>query len=114
MYPEKVTVCCGLWAGGTIGPYFFKDAANRNVTVNGERYREMKANFFLLLFELDLQNIWFQQDGAICHIARLVINLLRGEFGEHFISRSGSVNWPPRSCNLTQRRLKRLFFVGLC
>ena len=43
---EKVTVWCGLWAGGIIGPYFFKDAANRNVTVNGERYREMISNFF--------------------------------------------------------------------
>ena len=46
MHPEKVTVCCGLWAGGIIGPYFFKDAANRNVTVNGQRYREMISNFF--------------------------------------------------------------------
>ena len=41
MHPEKVTVWCGLWAGGSIGPYFFKVSANRNVTVNGERYREM-------------------------------------------------------------------------
>ena len=38
MHPEKVTVWCGLWAGGNIGLYFFKDAANRNVTVNGERF----------------------------------------------------------------------------
>ena len=29
------------------------------------------------------------------------MDLLRGEFGEHFISRSGPVNWPPRSCGLT-------------
>ena len=29
------------------------------------------------------------------------MDLLRGEFGEHFISRSGPVNWPPRSCDLT-------------
>ena len=28
MHPEKVSVWCGLvWAGGIIGPYFFKDAA---------------------------------------------------------------------------------------
>ena len=33
MHPKKVTV----WCGGIIEPYFFKDAANRNVTVNGER-----------------------------------------------------------------------------
>ena len=37
MHPEKVTVSCCLWTGGNIGPYFFKDAANRNVTVNVER-----------------------------------------------------------------------------
>ena len=36
-----------------------------------------------------------------CHTARVTIDLLRGEFGEHFISRSEPVNWPPRSCNLT-------------
>ena len=55
MHPEKVTVWCGLCAGGIIGPYFFKDAANRKVTVNGERYREMISNFFLLkMQELDL------------------------------------------------------------
>ena len=29
------------------------------------------------------------------------MDLLRGEFGEHFISRSGPVNGPPRSCDLT-------------
>ena len=27
--------------------------------------------------------------------------LLRGEFGEHFSSLSGPVNWPSRSCDLT-------------
>ena len=42
----KIHFLCGLCAGGIIGPYFFKDYANRNVTVNGERYREMISNFF--------------------------------------------------------------------
>ena len=32
--------------GGIIEPYFFKDAANGNVTVNGEHYREMISNIF--------------------------------------------------------------------
>ena len=45
--------------------------------------------------------MWFQQDGATCHTARATINLLRGKFGEHFISRSGPVNSPPRSWDLT-------------
>ena len=51
--------------------------------------------------ELDLHDMWFQQDGATCHIARVTIDLLRSKFDEHFISLSGPVNWPPRSCDLT-------------
>ena len=47
MCPEEVTVLCGLWADGIIALYFFKDAANCNVAVNGERYREMISNLFL-------------------------------------------------------------------
>ena len=51
--------------------------------------------------ELDLQDMWFQQDAATWHTAGVTMNLLRGEFGENFISRSEAINWPPRSCDLT-------------
>ena len=51
-----------------------KDAANRNVTANGERYREMISNFFC----------------PKCNA------LLTDEFAKHFISRSGPINWPLR------------------
>ena len=79
-------VWCVLWADGIIGPYFFKDAANRNIIVNGKRYCEMISNFFLSkMQELDLHDMWFQQDDFTRRTARLRILLLRGEFGEHFI-----------------------------
>ena len=40
--------------------------------------------FFLpKMQELDLHDMWFQQDGATGHIARVTMDLLRGEFGEH-------------------------------
>ena len=42
---------------------------------------------------LDLHDMWFQQDSATCHIARVTMDLLIGEFCEHFISRSGPVNF---------------------
>ncbi|GFV03591.1 transposable element Tcb2 transposase [Trichonephila clavipes] len=45
--------------------------------------------------------LWFQQDGATCHTARATIDLLKDTFGDRLISRSGPVNWPPRSCDLT-------------
>ena len=43
--PQKVTVWCGLHAGGVIGPYFFVDENDRHVTANGERYRAMLKDY---------------------------------------------------------------------
>ncbi|GFS62295.1 uncharacterized protein TNCV_5031601 [Trichonephila clavipes] len=36
LHPEKLTVWCALWAGGIIGPYFFKNDEGHNVTVTGD------------------------------------------------------------------------------
>ncbi|GFX01314.1 putative transposable element [Trichonephila clavipes] len=49
----------------------------------------------------DVQELWFQQDGATCHTACATIDLLKDTFGVRLISRFGPVNWPPRSCDLT-------------
>ncbi|GFV10024.1 DUF4817 domain-containing protein [Trichonephila clavipes] len=84
LHPEKLTVWCALWA------------------VNGDRYRAMITNFFIPeLNNHDVQELWFQQDGATCHTARATIDLLKDTFGDRLISRFGPVNWPPRSCDLT-------------
>ncbi|GFW63673.1 transposable element Tcb2 transposase [Trichonephila clavipes] len=102
LHPEKLTVWCALWAGGIIGPYFFKNDEGHNVTVNGDRYRAMITNFFIPeLNNQDVQELWFQQDGATCHTARATIDLLKDTFGDRLISRFGPVKWPPRSCDLT-------------
>ncbi|GFU27418.1 hypothetical protein TNCV_3323302 [Trichonephila clavipes] len=62
----------------------------------------MITNFFIPeLNNHDVQELWFQQDGATCHTARATIDLLKDTFGDRLISRFGPVNWPPRSCNLT-------------
>ncbi|GFS88060.1 DUF4817 domain-containing protein [Trichonephila clavipes] len=79
-YPEKLTVWCTLWAGGIIGPDFFKNNEGHNVTVNGDRYRAMITNYFIPeLNNHDVQEL----------------------FGDRLISRFGPVIWPPRSCDLT-------------
>ncbi|GFU75321.1 putative transposable element [Trichonephila clavipes] len=89
-----------LWAGGIIGSYSFKNDEGHNVTVNGDRYRAMINNFFIPeLNKHDVQEPWFQQDGATCHTARATIDLLKDTFGVRLISRFGPVNWPPRSCD---------------
>lgn len=102
MHPQRVTVWCGLWAGGIIGPYFFQNEAGQAVTVNGVRYREMITNFLWPeLEDMDVDDMWFQQDGATCHTANETMALLRNKFNGRVISRNGDVNWPPRSCDLT-------------
>ncbi|GFV86322.1 uncharacterized protein TNCV_2093611 [Trichonephila clavipes] len=62
----------------------------------------MITNFFIPeLNNHDVQQLWFQQDGATCPTARATIDLLKDTFGDRLISRFGPVNWPPRSCDLT-------------
>ncbi|GFT92287.1 hypothetical protein TNCV_319481 [Trichonephila clavipes] len=81
LHPEKQTVWVALWAGGIIGPFFFKNDEGHNVTVNGDRYRAMITNFFIPeLNNHDVQELWFQQDGATCHTARATIDLLKDTF----------------------------------
>ncbi|GFW60768.1 transposable element Tcb1 transposase [Trichonephila clavipes] len=62
----------------------------------------MITNFFFPeLNNHDVQELWFQQDGATCHTARATIDLLKDTLGDRLISRFGPVNWPARSCDLT-------------
>ncbi|GFV66093.1 transposable element Tc3 transposase [Trichonephila clavipes] len=98
LHPEKLTVWCFY---GLVESFFENDEGH-NVTVNGDRYRAMITNFFIPeLNNHDVQELWFQQDGATCHTARVTIDLLKDTFDDRLISRFGPVNWPPRSCDLT-------------
>ncbi|GFX55501.1 hypothetical protein TNCV_267891 [Trichonephila clavipes] len=64
-----------------------------NVTDNGDRYRVMITNFFIPeLNNHDVQELWFQQDGATCHTARATNDLLKDTLGDRLISRFGPVN----------------------
>ena len=102
LHPQRVTVWCGLWSGGVIGPYFFENEVGSTVTVNGLRYREMINDFLWSELDgIDLDNVYFQQDGATCHTSNETIALLREKFPDRVISRRGDHNWPPRSCDLT-------------
>ncbi|GFS79878.1 hypothetical protein TNCV_750501 [Trichonephila clavipes] len=85
---KKLTVWCALWAGGIL----LQNDEGHNVTVNGDRYRAMITNFFIPeLNNHDVQELWFQQDGATCHTARATIDLLKDTFGDRLISRFGPV-----------------------
>ncbi|GFV91189.1 uncharacterized protein TNCV_897101 [Trichonephila clavipes] len=62
----------------------------------------MITNFFIPeLNNPDVQELWFQQNGATCHTARATIDLLKDTFGDRLISRFGTCELASRSCDLT-------------
>ena len=99
-HPKRVTVRCGFWSRGLIGPFFFENEQGEAVTVNDDRYRAMLNEFLSTkIEEEDIGNIWFQRDGATCHTAEAILDVLRPVFQYRIISRRADVVWPPRSCD---------------
>ena len=94
MYPKRVTVWCGFWSRGIVGPFFFENKQGEAVTVNDDRYRAMLNEFlFTKIEEEDIGNIWFQQDCATCHTAEATLDVLRPVFEDRIISRRADVVW---------------------
>lgn len=101
-YPQKLNVWCGLWHGGIIGPYFFRNEEGDTVTTNGPRYRAMLEEFLWPeLDNIDITDMWFQQDGATSHTNNDTLDVVREKFGDWIITRRAFIDWPPRSCDLT-------------
>jgi hypothetical protein len=101
-HAQRATIWCGFWAGRVIGPYFFENKAGNAVTVNGVRNCNMITDFLWPQLEgMDMEDMWFQQDGATCHTAREITELLQEKLPGHVTSRNGDQNWPQRSCDLT-------------
>ena len=57
---------------------------------------------FTKIEEENIGNIWFQQDGAMCHTAEATPDVLGPVFEDRIVSRRADVVWPPWSCDLTQ------------
>ena len=65
------------------------------------RYRDMLNEFlFTKIEEADIGNIWFQQYGDTCHIAKATLDVLRPVFEVRIISCRVDLVWPPRGCDL--------------
>ena len=86
---------------GICSPYFFKED-NVTVTVNSDRYCEMLETFLIPKLNVlhDMDNVWFQQDGATAHTSRRTMGILREMFPGHLISLHGGTGWSARSADL--------------
>lgn len=104
LHSPKLVVWAGITSTGIIGPYFFEDERGHAMTVRANNYCNMLADFLVpALQELqgNTSRMWFQQDGATCHTARVSIELLKNVFPGKLISKRGDIEWPPRSPDLS-------------
>jgi len=63
-----------------------KGVSKRTPEVNGVCYRAMLRNFLWPhLDQMNIENVWFQQNGATCHTSRETIALLREKFPDTLI-----------------------------
>ena len=67
---------------------FFENEAGQAATVNGARYRDVITRFFLpKLDNIDVVDMWFQQNDTTCHTANETIQLSHETFPGRLLSR---------------------------
>jgi hypothetical protein len=104
LHSPKVTAWCTLSSIGLIEPYFFEEGGV-TVAVNANRYCDMLENFLRPIIdeygeEHNLEDFWFQQDGATTHTARRPRAILK-VFPGRVVSSHETVPWPPRLPDLS-------------
>lgn len=101
-----VTVWGALSSEGVVGPVFFDG------TVDGANYLKMLRDVVVpqLRTRANFTELFFQQDGAPPHYALAVRDYLDQTFPQRWFGRRGSIEWPPRSPDLTPMDF---FFWGI-
>lgn len=97
-YPEKLNVWAGILGTNIIGPFFI----DGNLT--GQKYLDLLREQIIPQIEDIYENIneiWYQHDGAPPHCSREVLEVLNQRFPERWIGRGGTLEWPPRSPDIT-------------
>lgn len=104
-HPQKLNVWAGIIGNHIIGPFFldgnltsiyYLDLLRNRIIPNLINLYHDQVNDQILA-----NDIWFQQDGAPAHFGIHVRNYLDQTFPGRWIGRRGSIEWPPRSPDLT-------------
>uniref|UniRef100_A0AAF5DK87 Transposable element Tc3 transposase n=1 Tax=Strongyloides stercoralis TaxID=6248 RepID=A0AAF5DK87_STRER len=91
---------CAITSKRIYGPFYFEDDKGNAVTVNKENNRYMLEHSVIPTIG-NVDEMWYQQDGALPHIAHEIIAYLKIIFGNRIISKNGNINWPSRSPDLS-------------
>jgi hypothetical protein len=89
-----------VWAGvmnnTLIGPFFIEGNLNSNSFL-----RLLQEQIIPQIQNLNVNDVWFQMDGAPPHSTAMITRYLNEIFGERWIGRFGPTAWPPRSPDLS-------------
>lgn len=116
----KLNVWSAIIDDKLIGPHFLPEI------MTADRYVDFLQNDFnnlLVAAGVNMENIWFQQDGAPIHFARVSRAEVNRLFGDRVLGRFGrgdrqGIAWPPRSPDLNPLdyylwgRMKGLVYTG--
>ena len=95
----SINVCCGIIDDMLIGPVILDDR------MTGQSYLDFLQNELpKQLADVPLATriaMYFQHDGAPSHYTRHVMQHLNDTFPNRWIGRGSTINWPPRSPDLT-------------
>lgn len=98
-YTWNFNVFCAIKNDRILSLHIYDD----NLT--GQRYLNIIQNVVVpclnTLRNEEVENAWFQQDGAPVHNTRLVAEILEGMFQDRWIGNNGPFHWPARSPDLT-------------
>ena len=103
--PQKVNVWAGIINNRILGPYFFEGNLTAARYLDFLRFELVPALAVMFPNEADpdipTETLWFQQDGAPPHFGINVREYLDEIFAGRWIGRRGTIEWPPRSPDLT-------------
>lgn len=93
-----INVWLGVIGTRIVGPIFFYGP------LNGARYLHFLQNEiqnFIEVLPVQHEHVFYQQDGAPPHNARVVTDYLSETFNNRWIGTHGPIRWPARSPDLT-------------
>ncbi|KAL1513639.1 hypothetical protein ABEB36_003028 [Hypothenemus hampei] len=95
-YNAKVNVWIGIIGNVLIGPFFIEG------NLNAIKFLDLLRNqIFPEIANLNIENPWFQMDGAPPHSTYAVRDLLNQEFPDRWMGRFGPILCAPRSPDLS-------------
>lgn len=98
-YPQKLNVWAGMIGGYVLGPIFIEGNLTGQVYLN--LLQEQVVPLLQALPDIEMDTIWYQQDGCPAHNAAAVRTFLQEVFPNRIIAnRWGTVHWPARSPDL--------------